>query len=901
MLIDTTGGHGTVMKSAILFGLLVIFLGAKAWGLGDCGDPRATSCKPGQWLNTDSDRSPCVACPGNTISDGCSRTCGACGTGTVANADHSKCDACSGNTIAHGSKCVPCASPTVPDPGHSVCVQPGCDARGSSCNPGQWIDTNTNNQCRACTGNTISSGCTRDCSPCASDALANAGHTVCVPFPPGTYRDNSKPVPFGGGCQPVFMDGDTLIAFCPDYLGLPRPASLADANECPANKHDIENVDGELKCVLSSTKSPNGHGDVFDIISKSLGVDSEGNQVIHWQIDHPNVSQQSTRYPGITFQQGDAVKVEAGGCVHTNGGFPGQRWKKYVNPYVDRQAENPTIPFNLYDAIYAGGLNIQAIGVNTPPLRNEPFEIAMALQRPGGFTVPGSGSSSYPKQFDLSLLYYDSDFSQNGYYSHDDGTNAQCVGHSPAWVNIEVVTPRKPIAYTGFKSGKNFDLAWRTDRSGVDDNGLPLNPLWSYQVENPGQVPNVQTSCAPNSVFDRASPACTSQPTTMDENTDVFLENFSYCDDSDTLYPGHINWRIATYTGALYYRAWSGSLPNDDDMNFGLETDGQAGQTAVFEGPDTGIGVEFKNSETTANYTTTFWKAIDQNATSAGQLISVSGNHPNEFANGEYAVVTGLMGIDAVHKGYSELHPVYALAIKVVWNPLPDGGMQETWAFFIRNSGTEGSCASLGQHHWASKDSTYSIQLPWPRGATSVKVVSTTSDGMERSSTDQEFLGAEGFSPWTYLRFKLPTYTQTGMDGEITLQYDGATSRNVMLACHAKTSGARDTTEETEYGMNWIALSARIADPAVRQKFLSEVNAAMQANSSTHPKVMTALPIEQGPATFTHKQDFGAWINEPATDVVQPNAEKQKQADAVKAVIAKYSKDLNLPQASPGK
>src|SRR5215470_7699945 len=48
-----------------------------------------------------------------------------------------------------------------------------------------------------------------------------------------------------------------------------------------------------------------------------------------WRIDEPNVGQRSTDYP-IIFHPGDAVTIDAGGCVQTGGS--GRTWKRYVDP-----------------------------------------------------------------------------------------------------------------------------------------------------------------------------------------------------------------------------------------------------------------------------------------------------------------------------------------------------------------------------------------------------------------------------------------------------------------------------------------------------------------------------------------------------------------------------------------
>src|SRR5215472_5027946 len=65
-----------------------------------------------------------------------------------------------------------------------------------------------------------------------------------------------------------------------------------------------------------------------------------------------------------------------------------------------------------------------------------------------------------------------------------------------------------------------FDLVWDLN-TGIDANSLPLNPLWGYQVEHHGQVPDFGAICGPafldyERTLDRAILAtrCTSQSPT---------------------------------------------------------------------------------------------------------------------------------------------------------------------------------------------------------------------------------------------------------------------------------------------------------------------------------------------------------------------------------------------------
>ena len=729
-------------------------------------------------------------------------------------------------------------------------------------------------------------------------------------FPAYSRADGTSAGPYKDKCTDISTANDaTLSATCNDFFGKPikNSFSAAQLDDCSKQsldgqqKGEIWSVDGHLRCVLSSAKSRNGHGDIFDIISESE-TDDSNSKTVRWRIDHPDVSQSTTHYSHIIFNPGDRVKAEAGGCVRTSGGVDGQRWKQYIDPNVTFQELNPTSPIQpttIWTVVYAGGLYItDTKNTLSQPLRDEPLEVAIPLQPPGGFTIPGSGSSSYPKQLVLSLLYYDNEFGENGYYAHDQGTAGQCNNVGPAWFEATVVTPKKPISFAHFEKGRNFDLTWMLDKSSVDDNGLPLNPLWSGQVEHPDAAPpDFKSSCAPGGVRNMNAPACTSQPISYDGNTDTYLEKFGYCNTDQTIYDGHINWQVVTYLGALYFRAFSGEWPYDDDVNFGLETNYENGQTAAFEGPDTGIGLEFKNSDTLANYNAAVWKNLE---TPPG-LISLGGSNPKVFGQGENAVVTGLMGIDGVHIGYSELHPTFVLAVEVAWTQGTDGSEDQTWAFFIRNAGNEGSCAHK-EHYWPSAmgDSTYAIQLPWPSGAESVQMVSTQNSKIEVSSSDQQYLGMEGAKPWTYLRFKLPSYTATGIDGEITLHYSGATSRRPAKTAQRKPSKKADGAEreEGEFGIDWSAVSSSIADPALRQKFLSELKALAQMNASNQKAKMTAVTLDSKQATFTHSENFGAWIGKPVTDAAKPDTEKDNQAAALKALLAKYAVQLHLTQPS---
>src|SRR3712207_9454422 len=60
------------------------------------------------------------------------------------------------------------------------------------------------------------------------------------------------------------------------------------------------------------------------------------------------------------------------------------------------------------------------------------------------------------------------------------------------------------------------------------------------------------------------------------------------------------------------------------------------------------------------------------------------------------AVVVGLVGLDSVHNIYSELHPVYGIAVNMNEEEAAENGetvVKSTWLVFARDDGNEGSCS----------------------------------------------------------------------------------------------------------------------------------------------------------------------------------------------------------------
>lgn len=215
--------------------------------------------------------------------------------------------------------------------------------------------------------------------------------------------------------------------------------------ESPIPKDQIAKITGKVlldrgtrsEPVLAGTRKPfdgqrvSNPGHLYSGAATGLtiavGPDEQFDQITHevpspnvevWGIKQPNVKRHMTEYSGITFREGDRVTIKAAGCVQTGGA--GKTWKRYVNP----QGPNS-------DRLYHGLIWI-------PGATGQLVRISSVIDRP----LRVSGGDISAKLF-LRLGYEDDDYSDNGYWGHDDGTGNQCKGVGSAWVTLRIEhTPR---------------------------------------------------------------------------------------------------------------------------------------------------------------------------------------------------------------------------------------------------------------------------------------------------------------------------------------------------------------------------------------------------------------------------------------------------------------------------
>jgi hypothetical protein len=371
-----------------------------------------------------------------------------------------------------------------------------------------------------------------------------------------------------------------------------------------------------------------------------------------------------------------------------------------------------------------------------------------------------------------------------------------------------------------------------------DYNGLPWNPLWAWQLDNSG-VPDFGSICGPaisggDSVnANLLHQICTSQSVTLSTHWTLG----PYCSG---LINGHMTWTVAAQTGMMTYADWSGNWElfdwNDGDYGVNFLGDpglfpfpqGQGNPPAKCDGAncimttnETSLGLEFNDAETIDNAGAPWWQQM-VNQVENGNAASdpTVGQFLSPYTFGFPGVVIGMIGIDGVHGGYTESHPVFALALKTGESELVNNQLTENWVFFLTNRGSGGGCSDT-EWHWTTANNTYYIQLPGYPDATKMDIQGYSWGWGE---SDPITMPRTPDKAWTLIKIQNSEYP-FGVDGEFTLTYTfpaGHSNQKKKAAPRSAPAGEKD--REDTFDVKQASL--QIADPAVRAKFLSDVEAA---------------------------------------------------------------------------
>lgn len=457
--------------------------------------------------------------------------------------------------------------------------------------------------------------------------------------------------------------------------------------------------------------------------------------------------------PGIFLKKGDLVKVDANGCVQTGGS--GDTWKRYLDPQGDNA-----------DRLYHGTLGfinaLEPDGTTMPnPIRIQDIRLV---------------SVWIPADQPLRLGYEDDDYSNNGYWGHDNGEPEQCNldnshgygGNAFVTLTIHHYTPPpppvSPLCWDVVAADPALpDLYDRANP--FDMNALLLNPRWGWQTVPRGSDPRLLCGALADAApdFDACpnNSACTRQLVTSDTPDTVFNGIFDGCSN------GHLNWDIVSYHGKIFWSDHSASFFGDDDYNFELQTPVTNGFASGSSAPNPQqVQLEFQARETIDHFDgIPFWRdfhdAVDNNDREAHIMV-----------DGHEAIVIGLMGLDRVHGSLTEIHPVFMLAIHVSSLPSDD-----TWAIFARNYGNEGWCSD--NMHYATFN-TVTLRLP-RNGLVPSTSQATLGAYTQFLASGSDVTGWNFFSAPnqdTYITFHLPSPPADGEDGarisgELHLQWSG--------------------------------------------------------------------------------------------------------------------------------
>jgi len=424
---------------------------------------------------------------------------------------------------------------------------------------------------------------------------------------------------------------------------------------------------------------------------------------------------------------------------------------------------------------------------------------------------------------------------------------------------IHVLNHEAQAQGTGPSRIPPFDLVWDS----VDGNSLPLGPFWHSQKLSP-VLPSFKAFCGPAfSGFDIRNPfpadrgvndallsnLCSSQRPLTD-----FPPGPIPCDTptADRVLPGHLNWAITTHSGFVF---WSEYDDFDGDINVELIQPDHNAETALNTGTHYGIHSEFKRYETMGNFMHPWWvdfRKLAFDKTKDPQL--------HELIDGKRAVITGLLGIDGVHGGYTELHPVFSFAIESRRQGMQDG-INETWDFFLRNRGGEGCCSSQahqwdgladlhGGWHW------YFIQFPSPPELQG-HVTASVLPGTLQVFANGGFIGPviSQDAQWVYLGFRLPDPSQSPeLDGEITLHYTPQnpqplpTMQRPAVAVAAK-------VRMTPRGDDWDAVRKHM-QPAELKKLDDAVQSSQLVAVKPQPHTVR-MAIPSSPTIIPHQPLIG--------------------------------------------
>jgi hypothetical protein len=355
-----------------------------------------------------------------------------------------------------------------------------------------------------------------------------------------------------------------------------------------------------------------------------------------------------------------------------------------------------------------------------------------------------------------------------------------------------------------------------------DANGFPLNARWGKQVPDINRIPDPLGDCRGLGTDNMS--ACSSVFSGTDGpgvGYDVLrLLDPDICRaGGPSGFNGHANFVVATYEGKVTFIDHKDFTDfGDDDYAFYLEPRDRGGVTTANGKRDQfgeGIEIEFDASDTIDLFNSAWWNDFHQ---------IVDDDQPNAssvFPERSDAIVTGLLDLDCGERCKSELHPIYAMAVRVKEFQVGDA-LDEVWAIFARNFGDEGGCGS-SQHEINLPG--FIFTLPWRPGATGV---------MPGELTEFETFPVAGEAPTIWV----------------------AAGKSVMIAFHLSAARASGSNWRFVDGALHLLWQGPVTSPARRARLAAGVlrpagAPALPASTPAVPVATEAKPIPRAFAALS--------------------------------------------------
>ena len=238
---------------------------------------------------------------------------------------------------------------------------------------------------------------------------------------------------------------------------------------------------------------------------------------------------------------------------------------------------------------------------------------------------------------------------------------------------------------------------------GTDPNGFLRNPIWAWQVDNPGPPffdacnycpcggQGVEIGGVPSPDQWTADPTCTNQLLHLNDGS-------IYCQK------GHMDWFPVAYEGMVRFEDHMQVFDNDYEFDVAPIHNNNA--LLTIDRKD--LHIEFDSRETVDDWdgTGTWWEYFHHSIVDKYNKQQIAA-----WFGKKYALVIGMLGLDLYHGDHhSELHPVYAMFIRLdAPSRLNSLSQPQHWAFFLRNWGNEGIC---GPNDEPLPDQHISVRLP---------------------------------------------------------------------------------------------------------------------------------------------------------------------------------------------